>query len=207
MKINAMAVVAVAALGGGMLLGSAVLGQDGKGGANPGAEMQKKMMEAWQAYSTPGEYQSQLAKRVGSWHIRVRQWPMPGAPVMESRGVAEYEMTMDGRFLEQEFEGEFDGIPFEGFGISGHNNKTGKYQFCWIDNMATGMMMGSGTVKNDMLEWTASTTNPMTGEHMMRGTETYSNPNQFTSTFYGPGPDGREFKMMELVYTRQSDAG
>ena len=98
-------------------------------------------------------------------------------------------------------------MPFHGFGISGHNNKTDKFQFCWIDNMGTGIMTGSGTFKGKVLSWTATATDPMTGDHTMRGTETFSDPDRFTATMYGPGPDGREYKIMELTYTRVSDVG
>ena len=106
MNIRISAVLVVAALAGGVVVGSSVFGQDNKGAAGTNPEMEK-MMKAWQAYSTPGEGQARLATRVGTWDVTAKQWPMPGAPVMESEGECEFTMDMGDRFLKQEYQSEF----------------------------------------------------------------------------------------------------
>jgi len=48
-------------------------------------------------------------------------------------------------------------------------------------------------------------TDPLMGDVAMRGTETFGDPDRFVVTMYYPGPDGKEFKMMELIYVRASE--
>ncbi|MDP6478632.1 MAG: DUF1579 family protein [Phycisphaerales bacterium] len=167
--------------------------------------MDPEMMQAWMAYATPGEGQARLAARVGQWDVVVRHRMAAGAPMQEARSEAEFEMMLGGRFLVQEYEANWEGMQFEGIGIAAHNNKTGKYQVTWLDNMGIGLMQGSGEFKGDMLQWTAVATDPLMGDVTMRGTETFDDPNRFVATMYYPGPDGKEFKMMEMVYSRCSD--
>jgi hypothetical protein len=183
----------------GVLLGAAVMQDEGElqdGGMDPA------FMQAWMEYMTPAEGQARLATRVGTWEVTIRHWMSADAPVEESSGQADYEMIMDGRFLAQRYEAEFDGMGFEGAGVSAHNNKTKKFQFTWLDNMGTGLMQGSGEFKGDVLHWTAVATDPLMGDVSMRGTETFDDPDRFVATMYYPGPDGKEFKMMELIYVR-----
>jgi hypothetical protein len=125
-------------------------------------------------------------------------------PVEEAKGTSRYKMTMGGRFLEQENQSEWNGRKFVGWGLLGHNNKTEEYQFTWIDNMATGMMQGSGVFDGDILKWTGTGTDPLNGAIPVHGTETFDGTDHFVATMYTNGPDGTEFKMMESTYDRSS---
>lgn len=194
---NMMAGLAMAACG--VMLGAAVMqesGTDATGGMDPA------MAKAWAAYATPGEGQSRLAAREGEWDVTVRHWMTPDAPMEEAKATSAYEMIMGGRFLVQHYEANWAGMEFEGVGVSAHNNKTGQYQTTWLDSMGTGLMQGGGSFKGDVLHWTALATDPLLGEVQTRGTETFGDPDHFVVTMYYPGPDGKEFKMMELTYVR-----
>ena len=37
------------------------------------------------------------------------------------------------------------GMSFEGMGVTGYDNLKGKYDTIWMDNMASGMMHGTGS--------------------------------------------------------------
>jgi len=195
------AVVVVGLLGGAM---------DEHGTDHPvsdemAAAMPPEMMKAWMEFATPGPGQARLASRVGDWKCLVRHWASPDAPVDESWGESEFSMMFGGRFLVQEYESRSHGMHFEGLGITGFNNKTQKYEFTWLDNMSTGLMQGQGSMDGDVLRSRVRYTDPLTGQAGMWGTETFGDPDRFVSTMYTKSPDGREYKVMEIVYEREAD--
>jgi hypothetical protein len=183
----------------GLVLGAAVM-QDGGGDAAGGID--PAMAQAWAAYATPGEGQARLATREGKWNVVTRHWMTPDSPMEEASATSEFEMVFGGRFLGQQYKSNWAGMEFEGTSVYAHNNKSGLIQFTWFDNMGTGLMQGSGSFKGDVLHWTAMATDPLLGDVSMRGTETFGDPDHFVATMYYPGPDGKEFKMIELIYDR-----
>jgi len=74
----------------------------------------QKMMEAYQKLATPGEPHKQLAGQAGSWTTSSKEWMDPGKPPMESTGSVEMKTLLDGRFLEQEFNGNMMDSPTTG---------------------------------------------------------------------------------------------
>jgi len=65
---------------------------------------------------------------------------------MTPTGTATISLLFEGRFLKQEIRGQMmeDQPPFEGVGFTGYDNMRQEYQAVWFDNMATGMMRGTG---------------------------------------------------------------
>lgn len=165
-------------------------------------EIEKAMMKAAQ----PGEHHKHLEAWIGSWTFDSKMWMAPGAPPTESKGTCERKMIFGGRYLYEEFKGEAGGMPFEGLGITGYDNVAGMYRTFWIDNMGTTMMTGTGQCGNDgkVLEMKLQYTDPMTGgEQTARTVSTMESADKQTFEYYGKGPDGKEFKMMEIVYERR----
>lgn len=78
----------------------------------------------------------------------------------------------------------------------------------WFDNMATGMMVGSGQFEGAAKGVTAAGnfSCPVTGEtyRKFRAVWTVVDANHNTYENYLNGPDGKEFKAMEIHYTRTS---
>jgi hypothetical protein len=70
---------------------------------------QQAMMEVYKKLGTPGEPHKQFASLAGSWTTKTKEWMEPGKPPMESSGVAEMKMLLDGRFLQQELTGDMMG--------------------------------------------------------------------------------------------------
>lgn len=79
------------------------------------AEMQA-MMETYQKLATPGEPHKQLTSLAGSWTTHTKSWMDPSQPPTESNGTAEMKALLDGRFLQQEFNGEMMDSPSPGSG-------------------------------------------------------------------------------------------
>src|SRR5262249_54426921 len=107
---------------------------------------QQAAMEKTMKLSSPSENHKSLDPMVGKWTAKVRYWMNPGDKAAESNGASENGWVLGGRFVKQDYHGmTANGQPFEGIGLTGYDNVKGEYQTLWIDNMMTGMMLGSGT--------------------------------------------------------------
>ena len=189
---------------------------DAKPAAAPAASMPagapdaEAMQAKFKAYAAPGENHKVLEALVGSWDAGVRMWQDPAGQPEESTGASENRWVMGGRFLEQRFTGQFMGEPFEGTGLIGYDNIKQKYQSVWIDSMGTGMMTGTASYdpSTKVLTETGSHSCPITGgDRQFRSVTTFVDADMIHLEFYGPGPDGKEFKGMEITYKRRSPAG
>lgn len=161
--------------------------------------------DAMAAAATPGEHHEHLAHLAGEWAAEGTFW-IPGAeePV-RSTGTMVNRMMMGGRFLRTEYSGDFLGSSFEGFGLEGFDNVTGKHTSFWVDNMGTTMLTASGTCSADHKSTTliSEFVNPMGQKEVMRSVTTLDAPDRHTMVAYTVGDDGQETKTMEIVYTRK----
>jgi hypothetical protein len=167
---------------------------------------EQAMMANWNAYMTPGEEHKLLAQRAGSWSAKVTMWMAPGAPPQVSEGTSEMRMIMGGRYLEDVTTSTFNGMPFEGRGISGYDTLKKKFVFAWIDNMGTGIMVGKGTYNPKTRSFASVSEGPdlMTGKvKTLRGLDTIIDADNWKAEMFDKGPDGKEFKSMEIVYKRK----
>ncbi len=175
-----------------------------KEGQKAGAGAADQMMPM-PAETTPGEHHARLAKMAGRWNVATKMWPAPGAPPMESKGTAELKMIMDGRFLQEDFKSDMMGMPFSGMNIIGYDGFKKQYVSTWIDSMTTETVVSRGTCSDDGKVTTLEgmMTNPETKKaEKTRIVTTKVSDDQFTMEMFGPGPDGKDVKMMELQYTR-----
>jgi hypothetical protein len=146
-----------------------------------------------------------MKKMVGTWKIDVTSWMEPGAPPEKSTGTAEFKLLMDGRYLQQQVKSQMGGMPFEGMGIEGYDNVTKERFGFWIDNMGTGAMVARGKcgVGEKVCKFTGSYNDPLTGKAKnIREVITMNNDNSFTFEMFGPDNAGKDYKVMEILYTR-----
>lgn len=165
----------------------------------------KAMMDAWMKYMTPGESHKMLDGMTGTWDTKVTSWMMPGQPPIVSSGVSETTWILGGRYIQEKASGQFMGQPFNGIGTTGYDNAKKQYVGSWIDNMGTGMMMQTGST-TDGKTWTfkGTETDPMTGKDTASEMKiTVADKDHYTTEMFGPGPDGKMYKMMEINYTRK----
>ena len=96
--------------------------------------------------------------------------------------------------------------PCEGIGFLGYTNLRQEYQSVWFDNMMTGMMVGTGEfdAATKTLTDEGDFSCPVTGEthRWYRTAWTVVDPDHTTYESYSRTPEGREFKSMEIRYTR-----
>jgi hypothetical protein len=170
------------------------------------AAEQKAAMEAMMKAATPGDAHKKLAPIVGTFTCVVKMYAQPGAPPTGGGGVSDNTWALDGRFVEQHFTGTFMGMPFSGIGFTGYDNIKKKYVGTWMDTMTTSMMISSGTAEADgkSYTFTSSMDDPMTGKTSpIKETMTIVDDDHNTLEMWGPGPDGKMFKMMEIAYSRK----
>ncbi len=162
-------------------------------------------MQAFQQAGTPGAQHAELAKTAGTYDLVIRSWHSPDAPPMEEKGTATRSMTLGGRVMVEDISSSMMGQPFTGHGMHGYDNVTGKYWATWNDSMSTGVMVSSGSCDDaGSCSFTGEWNDPVTkGAMKSRMTTRWTSPDVEVFEMYGPGPDGKEAKMMEITYTRQ----
>jgi hypothetical protein len=164
------------------------------------------MMEAYARYGAVGAPHQGLAKRVGTWKVQARFWIAPGAPAEVSEGKAEASLIMGGRYIMEKFEMSTPDGPFRGLGIVGYDNIKKRYQSLWIDSMSTGVMTAEGTGDQDAraIDYTGQEPDPASNAYKpYRSVEKQLDDDTRRLETFENGPDGKEFKVMELFYTRQ----
>lgn len=177
----------------------------GAAAKEPGAA-EKEMMEKYTKAATPGPEHQQMAKMAGKWKLQVSAWMAPGAPPMKSDGTGEFKTILGGRYLEEEVHGTMAGQPFEGHGMQGFDNVTRTRFGTWVDSMSTGPMLLKGKCAAGAKSCTLKGKVPdaIAGKEVaVTSTTTIKDDNTFTFEMTGPGLDGKPFKTLEIVYTRQ----
>jgi hypothetical protein len=165
----------------------------------------KAMMEVFRKLGTPGNPHKMLARMAGKWNTRVKSWPEPGKPPMESSGTCEQKMVLGGRFLQQEFTGDMMGTTFTGIGFTGYDNHVGKFVSTWIDSMSTSILFFEGTADADGKTITQENhhNDPVRGPMAWRSVTRIVDDNTWVFEMYSIYDKGKEEKGMEITYTRK----
>lgn len=164
------------------------------------------MMKNWQEYMTPGDMHKMMAKWDGEWTGEVTMWMYPGAPEQKSTSTAMNKMILDGRYQQSTHSGTMMDMPFNGVSTVGYDNHRKEFVSTWIDNMGSGMMVMKGP-------WDEATkTINLKGKVVDAGTkqdtdvrETFKiiDDNTQEMEMFMMMPDGKEFKTMNIKYTRK----
>jgi hypothetical protein len=169
------------------------------------AQMDEASQKAWMAYMTPGDIHKMIAKSDGQWKEDVTWWMAPDGQPMNTTATATNTMIMGGRYQQSMNKGDMMGMPFEGMGLLGYDNATKVFNYTWIDNMGTGTMTMKGTWDDatKSVNFTGTMVDPMSGKEVqVRQIFTISDDNHQMVQMFTPGPDGKEFKSMEIKFTR-----
>lgn len=159
-----------------------------------------KMME----FATPGPSHKVLDARVGKWSVQAKMFE-PGGEPSESTGTSEMKWILGGRFLQDTFTGEFMGQPFHGEGRTGYDNLKKKYVSSWLDDAGTGIYVyeGSYDAASKTFSFVGDMPDTNAGKYVKsRTVEKWTDNDHFTVQTHVPGPDGKEFLMMQLDYSR-----
>lgn len=167
---------------------------------------QKAAMEMMMKLATPGEAHKKLDVLVGTWQVKNSMWMAPGQPPMVSEGTSEQKWVLGGRFIEQRVEGTFMNMPFTGLGYTGYDNYKKKYLAVWMDTAGTTIMNTAGTFNASgkaLTSW-GRMDDPSTGKVVLvRYRMTIVDKGELLFEMSAPGPDGKDFRMMEIRYTKK----
>ena len=174
-----------------------------KAKAASGAPMsEEQMMAEIMKLATPGPNHELLKKFVGSWTTVTRMWTGPGEP-QSSEGTAECSLILGGRFVKQEFKGTFMGNPYEGYGLTGYDNKKGRYITNWVDVLGTGFFASDGTYDAAAREMTFKGAMDLVGPPIpYRMVNKLVDDNSYVFSMYEMR-EGKEVKSMEITYRRK----
>jgi len=180
-----------------------IVRSDEKPGQPEMSPEEKAMHEAWMKAGAVGPEHEKMAAMVGKWKAEVKFWHGPGDPEV-SYGTSEFKTILGGRFLEEVFNGEAMGQPFEGRGFSGYDNTTKKHISLWMDSMTTGWLTfeGAWDESSKTLVSQGESVDPMGTKWQMRNVCKEKSKNEHVFEMYKTGPDGKEFKALEITYTR-----
>jgi hypothetical protein len=161
------------------------------------------MMDAMMKYATPGPEHQKLAKMAGTWKAVSQSYMMPGEKPTEGETVAQ--SILGGRYLSDHLRGSWNGMPFEGHGITGYDNYKKEYFTVWFDNFGTGVLLGTGNFDagGKVLTMHATYDDPMTGKKTKTRmvTTLVSDDKHLWEMF--TTQDGKEQKVMDITYTRK----
>ncbi len=175
-------------------------------GEAQGMQMDEAQMQKMKEMTSPGANHKLLEPLVGSWTYTMKWWMSPDATPEESTGTTDNTWIMDGRFVQEMTKGTSMGQPFNGMGIIGYDNMKGEFTNIWVDNMSTGIMTSSSKydAAAKTFEENGSFPCPLTGEKekKYRSVTMLIDNDHFNFEMYFTSPEGKEFKSMEIKYTK-----
>ncbi len=189
----------------GALIASLALASDKSASPKLDPKMEEMMKKA-EAACTPGDAHKLLEPLVGDWNAEVKMWMAPDAPPTITKGTAKSAWTLKGRFVQQEFSGEFMGKPFRGMSFTGYDNVRQKYRSVWIDDMSTTMVTSEGDADTGgkVITFGGNYACAMTGEKHKETKQIYRIVSHDKHVFEMHDPTrGDNSKTMEITYTRK----
>ncbi len=206
---------ASALVGTTVFISSAVFSSDKGTTTRPATQGQEKPepgvdtespIEMWVRYAMPAKHHRLLNQMAGSWDTVARYKMNPDSLPVESEGTCERKWVLDGRFLLEEFDGGDLALPFRGLALYGYDRFEQKYTSAWVDTMSTAIMTNLGTYDepNKVVNFAGRYGNPWTGvKAKSRGVTRFVSNDRHVLELHVRAPDGREFKTLEIIYTRR----
>lgn len=184
-----------------LLATSSVMAED-KNAAKP---VDQHAMKAYEKLATPGDQHRQLSSLAGIWTIKTKEWSEPDKAPVDTTGSAEIKTLLDGRYLQQEVTGQMMGKPFTGIQITAYDNLLKRYVTNWMSTMGTGIFTMEGAQAADGKTITLEGQHAEPGGGIMKHRAIWTIVDNNTQTFdmYGAHQGGKEWKMLEMTYTRK----
>ncbi|MGB2987304.1 MAG: DUF1579 family protein [Phycisphaerae bacterium] len=166
----------------------------------------ESLVDTWVRHAMPGEHHKLLRKMAGHWNMKVKYRMNAEAPVVESEGTCKRKWILGNRFLLEEFDGGSLALPFQGLAIYGYDAFEKKYTSVWVDTMSTAITTNLGTCQEscELIAFVGRHGDPWTGtKRPSRGITRFMDDNKHALELYEPGSDGKEFNILEIIYTRK----
>jgi hypothetical protein len=167
----------------------------------------EKQVEVMVRYAMPGKPHQLLNQMAGAWDTVTRYWMKPGTEAVEAKGTSARKWILDGRFLLEELDGGNLAIPFRGLAVYGYDAFDAKYTSAWMDTTSTAILTNLGTYDktNHLVNFDGEYKDPWTGSRKKsRGLTRFLSSDKHALELYVTESDGKEFKMLEITYTRKA---
>lgn len=177
-----------------------------KDGAATAPQKPESGAAATERFSAPGPEHKILQKKVGVWDVDYKYWNNPEAPPAVFKGASMFRMLLGGRFLEQDHEGEMQGVPYFGRGLTGFDRRSKKYVSVWMDTMSTGFNVTEGTcdAAGKVCTETGEVDDVVDGRKTkVKMVTTFQDADMFVVEMFVSQPDGPDVRTMLDTYTRQ----
>lgn len=174
--------------------------------ASPNSKDPDALIETLLRHVMPTPQHKLLNPMAGRWVASIRYRMGPEAEVVETTCAAERKWVLGGRFLMEEMEGGNLVLPFRGLGLFGYDVFEQKHTSAWMDTMNTAVLFNLGTYDktNDLVNFAGEYKDPWTGtKKKERGLLRFLGQDKHILEIHVAEPEGREFKMIEITYTRK----
>ena len=192
-----------------MALGLSVSAQEDSAGSNE-AERARKQKEIMQA-TLPGEEHELLARLAGDWNMELKMWMTPETEPMIVSGTSRNEMILGGRFLKSEAAAGSGAHAMESLNLVGFDRRHKKYTTVGFDNFGTYSVSASGSFDEESgkLVLSGTGTDPIGGfDQVYDFVVEFIDDDHYRWSVIFKNKEmthGQpEFKMVEIVYTRES---
>lgn len=166
----------------------------------------KDAQSTFEPKTGPGAGQKLMEQYVGEWDV-IKTISPPGRDPVRTEGTCRQTMMHGGKFLRSEFVfKEKDGSETNGLGILGYDSATDLFNSVWTDSRSTRISLRQSQGKFDgvriMLYSKVLEGNPE-GRKSRTIAQLEEGGRKLIHRQYNPGPDGKEFVIMELMLTRK----
>ena len=157
--------------------------------------------------TAPGEAHQVLASMAGNWTFKAQALNATGTESYVLTGSSQNTILYGGRFLRQEYKCKLkSGEMLEGVRVIGYDNIKQTYQMFIVDNATTRIIFMPGVFDpgTQRLSFAGTVSAPGMGEKELaaRIVITLVNKDQYSTSLFTKGSDGKEFKAMETLYSR-----
>jgi hypothetical protein len=161
----------------------------------------------WASLSKPGPSHKLLASFAGDWDVKVTFWSDPKSKGDSSSGTSKISWILGDRFLQENFKGKIAGEDYVGLGIIGYDNGSRTFKTVWADSLNTAMTTSVGKYdpERNTFELESQVYDPLvSGVKSVYSTIKINSPDSYTFSMLDRSPEGREFKSLEMEYSRRS---
>jgi Protein of unknown function (DUF1579) len=153
----------------------------------------------------PGPEHQKLQPLVGDWSFTMKMWTDPSQSPAELKGTVERKWIMDGRFVQETVKGECNGKSFEGLGLIGYHSGEKKFSTVRACGLCGTISHGFSSFDSSGAKLVSATEEccPVSGQKIKGRDEVTIESNDRIVTNIFKTLDGKEVKVMEIVYTRK----
>jgi hypothetical protein len=108
-------------------------------------------------------------------------------------------------WLQSDFQGNVAGIPFQGHGLDGYDQKRKKYVGVWADSLESAAMHSEGNFEpgSNLLVMTGESTGPDGKQQKFTNSTEMKDKDHFTFKMYMVQPDGKDQLAFTIEYSRR----